>query len=95
MSEEDSLGVTRSMDDVRRAIEAVQEQLAAEQQTLMERDPLVAAKWYAKSADRQNQKTGSRGFITNMGRFDSQGGRGSFGAVSVDGFVVFIVPRSQ
>lgn len=46
----DADAVNKSVADARQAIESAQEQLAQAQQQLMERDPLVAAKWYAKQA---------------------------------------------
>jgi hypothetical protein len=46
----DSGFVDRSATDVRRAVEACQRELALAQDALVERDPLVAAKWYARAA---------------------------------------------
>ena len=43
--------------DARRAIDAAQHSLADAQQQLMERDPLVAAKWYARQAAEASQRT--------------------------------------
>src|SRR6185312_6177757 len=42
--------VDRSATDVRRAVEACQRELASAQDALVQRDPLVAAKWYARAA---------------------------------------------
>ncbi|HEY2586377.1 MAG TPA: hypothetical protein VGI81_11490 [Tepidisphaeraceae bacterium] len=42
--------VDRSATDVRRAVEACQRDLALAQDALVQRDPLVAAKWYARAA---------------------------------------------
>jgi predicted nucleic acid-binding protein/tetrahydromethanopterin S-methyltransferase subunit F len=49
--------VNQSIADARRAIGAAQQALADAQQQLMERDPLVAAKWYAKQAADALQRT--------------------------------------
>lgn len=47
---DDSMAADRSADDALRAIEACQRDLSATQDLLMRRDPLVAARWFAKAA---------------------------------------------
>jgi hypothetical protein len=47
---DDATAAERAADEARRAMEACQRDLAATQDLLMRRDPLVAARWFAKAA---------------------------------------------
>jgi hypothetical protein len=50
LSSDDSAAADRAASEARRAIESAQRRLAFVQDTLVKRDPLLAAKWFARAA---------------------------------------------